>query len=273
MPERSIIRLLGVSTAFAIAFVLPGSAQAPPVQTQSAATTAVAQPVDPAVETLLDRMEAAGNRYSTLTADIAFIHEEPVFEDVNREFGQVYYQKDPTGSHPTRFRIHFDRTQAGDGPIVPEDVDYAFDGFWLTTRNARLKQMIKHQVARPGQRADVLEIGGPFPMPFGQEKAKVLAAFEVATRPLQSGEPANTQYLRLNPRDSENPHAIRQIEMWVNADGLPVRIVSQSTKTPDITTVTFGNIRSNVQLPPETFRLPPPPPDWEYNIVPLEEPQ
>jgi len=227
------------------------------------------------VEKLLDKLQAAGVKYTALSAEVEYVEEEVLFADRTAYTGKVYYQKDPAAKGPARFRIHFDTAKQG-RVKTKEDRDYVFltnaKGQWFITRNARTKQFSEYHVAPPGASVDPLKLGkGPFPVPFGQDKADVLKLFEASTRKRTSKDPKGTSYLKLIPRPKAKADLkVRKIEIWVNADdGLPVKIRTEDADGQVIKTATFRKLDKDPKLTDKTFRLPPPPDDWEYQVVPL----
>lgn len=243
----------------------------------SAPTT---QPIDPRVDEALDRLETAGERYTRITAAIEYQLYEPVFDTRETRTGQVFYQKDPAGEDPTKFRIQFLTLREGaDAPTLRDETDYVFDGLHFISRKARIREFRRWQVARPGEAdpTNALELGrGPFPVPFGQRKADVLRLFEVSTTPPAEGADPNApaSYLRLVPRPNQaEPMNIREIEMWIDRTGLPRRIRTVDREGSQTTTVTFTEVRTNAeaQIEPRTFDLPHPPPDWDYRYEPLPQ--
>ncbi|NQU76155.1 MAG: hypothetical protein HQ546_07580 [Planctomycetes bacterium] len=244
--------------------------------TTAAVTTASA---DPAVMKLLGQMEAAGEKFRTLTADVEYVEIEVLFDDKTTYAGGVYYQADPSGKHPARFRIHFDSVRYGPGRVKSvEDRDYVFftdeKGQQLISRNGRTKQQITYMVAPPTSKSDPLKLGeGPFPMPFGQKREDVLGLYNVTTRPAERSDPKGTRYLKLTPRaiGDEPETKVRLVELWVNNDGLPVQIRTEDREGETVTTATFTGIKNLKSLPDRTFILPNPGRDWEVRIEPLRQ--
>ncbi len=249
-------------------------ATAKPPTTSRPATPPTVAPTDPAIVKLLDAMEASGRKYLTLRADVAYSEEEVLFGDRTTYSGQVYYQKDKDEKQPARFRIHFDTSKRG-RVKGKEDRDHTFftdaKGQWYIARNARIKQMIKYHVAAPGAAVDPLKLGkGPFPMPFGQKRADVLRLFTVTTRPPKKSETPGVSYLKLVPRkNAAGTMEVKQIELWVDKDGLPVKVSTEDTAGQVAKTAKFTNIKKNIKLDAKVFDLPKPGRGWEYRIEPL----
>ena len=228
------------------------------------------QPADEAVMKVLARLESAGTKRINVEADVDYRVDMLQTQDVETRQGKAYYRA-PSGDKPAMFRIHFDTLRQGAGGAkIADPVDYVFDGEWLTVRKERIKQMIRYQVAPPGQKASALELGkGPFPVPFGQSVQAVLERFIPATRPLKEGEPAGTECLKLTVRPAAKGQIdLKWVEMWVRPDGLPVRIVAED-RSENRSTAAFANIRTPADFPAETFDLPRPPRDWEFRVEPF----
>lgn len=236
-------------------------------------TSMIAMALDPVTNATLDKLEAAGKMYHTIVADINFGVEELAFADVEIRTGQVSYEQGTPGKTPSRFRIHFSTVKQGvTGPKVADNVDYAFDGEWFTTRKEKIKELAKYQVAEPGKPVDALKLGkGPFPVPFGQEKAEVLRRFIASSIPAAPTDPKGTVHLQLLPRDKSGQDMdIRKLDMWINAAGLPEKIVSEDARGQKVTTVVFSKIDTTKPLAPEVFNLPSPTDrSWRIRIEPL----
>jgi outer membrane lipoprotein-sorting protein len=249
---------------------------AEPAATQSVAATQPAA-VDPAVEKLLDEMEAAGKKFHTLSARLEYTEVEVLFGDRTTFLGKIYYEKDPAGKAPARFRIHFDKVKHGQRQLeTSADRDVAFfpdgKGQWLITRDAGPKQWSKYQVARPGESADPLKLGqGPFPVPFGQEKAQVLKSFDAKVLPPRHDDPKDTTCLELIPNQKVRPTLkVRKIEIWVDADGLPQRIRTEDDEGNVVKTATFTAGEKNEKIDPKVFDIPEPTEKgWEIHIEQL----
>ncbi len=222
---------------------------------------------------ILNRLDEAGRKFPNLIADLYYHVNMLQLGDTEEHNGKVYWQGE-TAEAPGRFRIHFDTKKQGEGktPAAQCVEDFVFDGSWLTIRKEEIKQMIKQQVAPPGEKINALQLGqGPFLVPFGQKADNVLRFFNVSTRPAQADDPANTNYLKLVARpDKKDQVKLEWAELWVAKDtGLPIKIATKDLNE-NITTVTFKDIKMPPTLPKDTFDLPQPPKDWEYRVQPYE---
>lgn len=232
---------------------------------------------------LLDQLEKAGREYPAIRADIDYKVVNPKLGDSESRTGWIAYQRGGQ-KQPARFRVHFDTLRQGEGRTVKDQLDYAFDGRWLTVVKHRIKQIARYEIVAEGEKAQPLKLGkGPFPLPFGQEADDVIKFFLPTTRPLgplgpgpgalRDGEPKDTDYLKLVPRPQYRRRmSFTRLEMWVSRKRfLPVKIISRD-HSKNITTVVFKNIKTPKSFPADMFRLPRKA-GWTYTEKPLEPPK
>ncbi len=277
-------KLAAAITVFAFLLLITNSlATAEPATSQPASKPAASMPtsqaasaaakVDPAVETILDDTQKAGSEVHTIKADVEFVEEQTLFAELKTFYGTIAYDK-PVGAKDARFRIHFDFVK--DTAKVKADRDVSFfadrEGRWLISRDGDVKQWHKYQVARPNEDFDPLKLGkGPFPVPFGQDKAEVLRLFNVTTRPPTADDPKDTRYLLLIPSpETKKDLNVSKVEMWIGPDGLPVRIRTEDPEGAVAKTATFSKVQKNVKLDDKMFELPKPGPGWDVQVEPLQ---
>jgi hypothetical protein len=239
--------------------------------TTTSPTTATAPAVDPEAMRILRELEAAGEEHEALRAEVTYEVIDRLTGDSETREGRVFFRRGDEKDRPTKFRISFRTLRQAGGPKILAQVDYAFDGHWLTVAKHRIKQMTRYQVVTEGKQAQPLKLGkGPFPVPFGQKADDVVEYFHVTTRPPREGEPENADYLKLVTRDSHSDEvSFTQLEMWVNRKThLPVKLVSRD-KSERTTAVTFEKIETGVELSEETFHLPRRL-GWQYRVERLE---
>jgi len=208
---------------------------------------------------ILRDLEAAGDKYRTIKADLDYQIVNPVLGDSERRTGWVAYSKGDKKT-PTRFRVSFETLKLGAGAKTRAKVDYAFDGQWLTVAKHKIKSITLYQLAAEGEKVEALKIGkGPFPLPFGQSAAEMVKYFNPTTRPPVDSDPKNTIYLRLTTR----PEHLRDLpttrmEMWIDAKtNLPVKLKSRD-KNRNTTTVMFKKTQTNKAVDEKVFRVPRP---------------
>jgi len=230
------------------------TAQAARAQSAPAST---APTVGPAERKILDDLEAAGDKYRTIKAEIDYRVDLRALGDSEERTGWVAYDKGDA-NRPTRFRVSFETLRQGAGRRIKSQVDYVFDGQWLHVAKHKIKNLTMYQLAAKGQRVEPLRIGkGPFPLPFGQKADDVIRHFVPTTRAPRSGDPKDTVSLRLTARPE---HAAKlpmdRIDLWIDrATNLPVKIKSRE-KSGNTTTVTFKNIATNKAVGGDVFRVP-----------------
>ena len=265
----TIAAAIAMAIAFPAAKAAPADANAPApaTTTTSAATTtspttttsAPAEALSAETMNILRELEAAGDKYRTIRADLDYEVVNLTLGDSEKRTGWVAYSKGDDKT-PTRFRVSFEKCKLGAGAEFKDQVDYAFDGQWLTVAKHKIKNITLYQLAAEGQKVEPLRIGkGPFPLPFGQKAADMVKYFIPTTRPPVESDPNGTIYLRLvtRPQYAEELPVTR-MEMWIDAKTyLPVRLKSRD-KNKAVTTVTFKDITTNKAVDENFFRIPHP---------------
>ncbi len=250
-----------------------------PPQTHPA-TASQPAPTPPRIETaedLLKLIEDAEGRFRTLTAEVLFDQVKGVDADRRKRFGKIWFEdgRVQTPPGPRRFAVRFDRVQFG-SRIQDEVQEYIFDGQWMVERRPAEKQIIKQQVARPGETLDPLRLGeGRFPLPIGQKAAAIRARYAVEMLVPEAGLEAHeekelpallkfvagTHQLKLVPVagliDTEE---LKEIRLWyrteMGSDGLTnllPRLARTVNRAGDVTIVQMINVVLNAPVPPEVL--------------------
>lgn len=228
-------------------------------------------PEEAKIDMILTALEAAGRENEQVVAEIDYQFDERMTGDSEHRTGSIKYQRQ-TEETPPRFYVGFETLQLGDGAVLKDKVEYAFDGQWLTLAKHRIKQMTRYQIAAEGQQIDAFKLGkGPFPLPFGQEAAVMHEHFDIITRDATEADPPNTWYLRLSPKEEiAEEMTFTRLDMWIDIDShLPVRLISRD-KNKNRTTVAFDEIETDVELDDDDFHMPKPL-GWEYSEQTAEE--
>lgn len=230
---------------------------AEPVAITQVKDPAPAAPIDPALGTLLDKIEAADATLVWLNAPIRLIRRFPEIQGggEHTRYGTIWYAAEPkakpapnqpTPNQPSlpapplrRFALGFDTLDIKGGvnlqAVRREDKQaFVFDGTWLLETREAEKFFIRRRIVAPGVIKDPVRIGeGPFPLPVGQRKADMLARFDVTTPdPLQNA-PENPRLrellstcvqLRLVPKvDTPGARDFQEIRLWYRkADLMPI---------------------------------------------------
>jgi hypothetical protein len=250
----------GVTCQAAEPAALPAASA--PAQTQAATATteelpAATQPADPEAVRVLGLLEAAGEKYKTLRAELVYRLDNPSLGDKETRRGWLAY-RGRSEEAPAAFRIHFATRALGDGPAFRAGVDYAFDGAWLTEANEQTHQMTLYQIAPEGKAAEPLRIGkGPFLLPIGQKTADVLEHFTVTASAAGADEPAGTTRLDLKTLAAfRREYNLTAMRLWVDETrSLPVRLQSTDL-SGNITTVDLSKIETGADLAKDTFEIP-----------------
>lgn len=227
--------------------------------------------VEPEVRAVLDTFEAAGNKLETVQTDVDFEVIDLIAGDTEKRTGVLHYSRE-TDKRPPRFHVLFETVKLGDARPVKRQLEYGFDGYWLTIKKTRLKQMTRYQVATEGQRIDPFRLGrGPFPVPFRQKTETIVEYFNVRKMPDRKSDPKNTIRLRLSPRE-HHAKDIRfsRMDIWIDSESyLPVKVRARDEKS--LTTVVFEDLKTDVKIPDKVFEVPDPPLGWHVEIKPLEK--
>ncbi|MCE7973385.1 MAG: hypothetical protein DYG92_03525 [Leptolyngbya sp. PLA1] len=252
----------------------PLGVQPPPgIATQPAGTPRRIE----SAEDLLRLIEDAEGRFRTLSADVLFDQVKGVDADRRKRFGKIWFEdgRVQTPPGPRRFAVRFDRVQFG-SRIQDEVQEYIFDGQWMVERRPAEKQIIKQQVARPGENSDPLRLGeGRFPLPIGQKAAAIrerytvellapevgLEAHDEKELPALQKFVAGTHQLKLVPvAGLIETEELKEIRLWYRAevasDGLTnllPRLARTVNRAGDVTIVQMINVALNLPVPPDVL--------------------
>jgi len=272
--QQVVITSQGPASAPANKPTATGSA---PADTQSA--------VSKEVETILDELERAGKDIKTLQADIRHEFCEIVADEKQTKPGFVRY-KAATRRLPARFMVHYyklisEDTVTGEKMAFKRLGWFCFNGRWLREiHGPPVKSVTDREVVKPGEPIDPFELGkGPFPLPFGQKKSRMMKNFEISLLKKGKDKKAktenkdrdNTDHLRLIPRKgTQLAKDHKRIELWIDRKiHLPLCILAEDNRK-NITTVWFRNIKINLPLKDSDLWLPRPK-GYSYSKEPLPD--
>lgn len=152
------------------------------------------------------------------------------------------------GGGDARFRATFDQREE-DGTIYPDKLEYVYADGKLLDRNYHSKVQTTYQVARPGEKVNLLKLGeGPFPLPIGQKPQDVYANFSVQhIPPAKDDPPGQTTHLQLTPKpDTSLARHFKTIDVWVDhASDMPVRIETMDVNQTEDRKTDFTNVKVN----------------------------
>jgi outer membrane lipoprotein-sorting protein len=222
----------------------------------AACTLAQSAPAtQPAVDGVLDALDQRGKTLRDFSADITQTTEDDMGFDTT-SVGHVWFQN-ASGDQDARVRATFDKKTVGN-TTSPWKREFLLDAGWLWDRDYQHKTQIRRQVLRPGQKANLLSLDGPFPLPIGQDKADVHKSFDVQELPPAKSDPPDTVHLQLTPKPG-TPLARKfaTIDLWMdNPSDMPIRVQTFDAQKTNTVTTTFGNLKINQGLAPGQFKLP-----------------
>jgi hypothetical protein len=270
----------------------PGTQPAAPPASRPEAPAPVAPPpaaqppLDPELDQLLTRLEAAARDFHAFSAKIAYEKRDALLDRRELRTGEILYRIEPDKK---AFAVLFDSLTilpagGGAGRREQRPQHYIFDGRWLAEVNEKDKQFIKREIVPPGKVLDPLKLGeGPFPLPIGQAKADVLARFEVSRIEVPIAgmlkDLKNVDGLRLTPRaGTREARDYQHVEIFYDRDTqLPVGINAVETND-DQKTVKLTDLKRNPELDDKALKkldiADPDPKKWKVIIEPWRgEPQ
>ncbi len=262
---------LGVATATVAIGQEAGQAGGGPSPTAtrpaaSAPASVPAAPLSPEVEEILDRLEKRGETISDLSCKVRQEMKGLIVGDLIEKEGNLKYLRADTSGTNARFYIHFTKTLQEGLDLKPEW--YVFDGRWFTEAKESVKQVIRREIVRPGQKLNLFSVeDSPFPLPFGQKKAEILRHFTVKLVPPEAKDPPGSKHLECIPRPgTQKEQEYKEIHFYIDPKlDLPVKIVAHrktGAKVSEIHTVTFPDLSTrsiNTGLPASDFDFKPPP--------------
>lgn len=212
--ETSMIRMM---TFFLTVLLAAGSVRAE-------AAMPATLPAQGGIERTLDALQERGRSLESFTGTVEMTEADTATGDEKVWSGRIWYRKDPR-SHDT-IRVDFNQ-KSQDGKVVKgEHIEYMLKDGFLTDRNYKSKKQVRRQVLKPGQKINLFKIGGPFPLPLGQDKEEVKREFVVTKVEPAKDDPAGSARLRLEPRKGTDlARRFKVIEIVVDpANDMPVRI-------------------------------------------------
>lgn len=242
-------QLLAVTAGLLSIGAFGGAAGAVAMQPDDAAAAAR---VSPEVESILDRLEQAGEKVKDLKADINYVVVDTLIDDKQTKPGHLKYRE---ATPNAQFYVEFTGLDQG-GVIIDKKEWYVFDGRWLIEAREATRQVIKREIVAEGERIDPFRLGeGPFPLPFGQKKQEILENFAVELAPRAAGDPPNADHLRCVPlADTQMAEEYTQLDLYVDSRlDLPTKIVADAKKDNKRITVTFARMQLNTGIPGSDF--------------------
>ena len=198
--------------------------------------------VDSSADDVLDALDARGKDLKTLFADVKMTEIDPSVGDVSDiRTGHLVYELLPSGD--SRWHALFDKKQTGQ-KIEDQKHEWSYADGKLIERDYRNLTQITRQILKPGEKMQLFNLEGPFPLPLGQDKADVHKHFDVKKLTLDKDDPAGTVHLQLTPvPGTDLARRFKTIDLWVDpTKDMPARITvldgdGNSMKQTDLSNV------------------------------------
>jgi len=229
---------------------------------------------DATVDPTLDALQERGKTLKEFVADLELTENNLVMGTDSIRTGKAWYQT--RSGDDVRLRVVFDKRIDEGKPPKEDKRDYLLSDGWLTDRDYHSKTEVRRQVAAPGEKVNLFQVGkGPFPLPIGQDKKDVHGQFDVAQLPPNKDDPAETIHLQLKPKpNTDLARKFKMIDVFVDrGNNMPVRI-----KTIDINeSMERQTDLKNLQVNPEKkvgdadFALPALGGDWNSHDEPMKK--
>lgn len=225
----------------------------------------------PAVNALLDRIEAVTNEIKTIRAKVRFDRIQLLQGDEQRRFGTMVYVAGP----PARIKVHFTQLFVDRVPH-PQDQQWIFDGEWLVERYNKKKQFNKRQIVAPNAKPedrDPLGFGdGPFIVPIKANKKLLLKRFKVELIASTEKDPIkNSHHLRMTPKAGKSGQ-YDLIDVWYDSQSLlPVLAKARHAGSGNEDIFNLSKIKLDTPVKPgEISTAVPTQRGWEVRIMPYE---
>jgi outer membrane lipoprotein-sorting protein len=180
--------------------------------------------VDSSANDVLDALDARGKDLKSLSADVKMTDIDPTIGEAGDvRTGHLSYELLPSGD--SRWHALFDKKITGNR-IVDQKHEWSYANGTLIERDYRNQTQITRQILKPGEKMQLFNLEGPFPLPLGQDKADVHKHFEVQKLPLAKDDPPATVHLQLAPIEGTDlARKFKTIDLWVDPKtDMPVRI-------------------------------------------------
>lgn len=238
----------------------------------AAAPGAAALDARSSVDQILDALDQRGQNLREFVADVRLTEGDDTTQLFSTRVGKVWYQ---ARKDDPRLRITFNAKET-DNRRYDEKIEYTLDGGWLLDRDYQKKIEVRRQVAKPGQKINLLKLGeGPFPLPIGQKKEEVYKQFDVKKMPVAKDDPAGTAHVQLKPKEGTSfAQRMLQMDVWVNAaTHFPDKIEVVDANGTNVRTTHLTNVTVNPQpaLADRDFALPQIVGGWSQHDEPFAE--
>ena len=154
--------------------------------------------VDSSADDVLDALDARGKDLKTLSADVKMTDIDPTIGEAgDSRTGHLYYRLLPSGD--SQWHAIFDKKITANR-VIDQKHEWSYANGTLVERDFRNQTQITRQILKPGEKMQLFNLEGPFPLPLGQDKADVHKHFDVRKLPLAKDDPAGDGASATHPR-------------------------------------------------------------------------
>lgn len=211
----------------------PGTGRASAILA-AAMQSAPADARPPEVEAVLDLVDRQSAGLKTYRGRISMENYDDLADESERRFGRVWLVSaadgDPTGRQAA---VVFERLVESNGRMRERTEHWVYRDGILSDYDHEAKRLVRRRIVDPGDKRDPFRLGeGPIPIPIGQRKTDIVAAFDVtkasAVPARLAGKTDGVVGIRLVPKSGTKLAAdgdMVSIDYWVRAtDGEPFAI-------------------------------------------------
>jgi len=243
---------LGLTACLAtLSLVLPSFAAAQPTATQPATRPA---PIvnDPALDALLDRVDAAASELDTLNADLIYETEQGLLGDVQKRTGKLVYTRGD-GETPQRMAVALKVLVVDDrGRRI--DQRYVFDGTHWVEIDGDARQWTRYPASEGEDDHPVTEM-----LPSNFDREALLSKYHVERRAVEGDGPDATPTIRLRPKQTDGE--FDRADVTFDERATPVTIEMKDGKKT--TRIRLLNVERNGKIDPRLLdATPPTQPGW-----------
>lgn len=176
----------------------------------------------------LQKLNQSVKTIKNLSAQIEYIHAQPLFETKTIRTGKIFYVKD---THHSQLRINFLTLKQDDANEQTYREDYVFDGWKLTKIDHQSKSAITEQLAKDKAIEPFELVQDYFPIVGFDEPKKLGEQFEITVIA------GSIPQLKLIPKEnSRYRKAYRHVDCKLNPENyLPMEFIASTCDDEEIT--------------------------------------
>ncbi|OQA03594.1 MAG: Outer-membrane lipoprotein carrier protein [Planctomycetes bacterium ADurb.Bin401] len=196
-----------------------------------------------AVKTI-EKLNQSARNLKNLTADIEYIHAQPLFETQTIRTGKIYYTKDTNNG---ALRINFQTLKQDDSKQQNYKEDYIFDGMKLTRIDYQSKSAITEQYSTDKPIEPLELVQDYFPIIGLANPQEMTQEYDITVE---------GNKLKLIPKEnSKFYNTYKQIEITIDSKfNLPVTFKASTAENEEIT-IKLGRIDISNKIKKEVFEI------------------